>query len=179
MQNEQSLAGLFAAVAPTDADRLVAAADNAADAAEREQRLRRALESDPAHRGGIVRLARLLADRGETEEARGLLDRVAEDADVAKLQVELDLAGARRDDAERDRLAAAADAGDAQAAPELDQALAADDHYDAAVERLLAAVRDPATREAARQALVQVFAVLGDDHELTRAARPRLAAALY
>lgn len=178
MQDEQSLVGLFAAVAPTEADRLVAAADGADDA-ERERLLRQALAHDPAHREAIVRLARLLAARGDAEEARGLLDRVADDSEVATLQAELDLAGARRDDAERERLAAAADDGDAQAALELGQALAADGDYEPAVERLLAAVRDPATREPGRQALVQVFAVLGDDHELTRTARPRLAAALY
>lgn len=179
MQTEQALTGLFAGLAPTEADRLVADADGAADDAERERLLRAALAPDPAHRGGIVRLARLLADRGESEEARGLLDRVAEDAEVAKLRAELDLAAGRRDDAERDRLTAAADEGDPHAALELGRALAADGDYEPAVERLLVAVADPATREPARQALVEVFHVLGDDHELTQRARPRLTAALY
>lgn len=179
MQSEQALAGLFAAVAPTEADRRVAEARAATDDAEAEQLLRQALEADPAHRDAIVALARRLADRGEADEARGLLDRIVEDAEVARLRAELDLAGAGRDDAERQRLAAAADDGDPQSALELGRALAADGDHEHAIERLLAAVRHPATREPARQALLEVFAVLGDDHELTKSARPRLASALY
>lgn len=179
MQNEQALVALFAAVAPTEADRCVAEARAATDDAEAERLLRQALASDPAHRDAIVALARRLADRGEADEARGLLDRIVEDADVARLRAELDLAAASLDEAERERLAAAADDGDPQAALQLGRALAADGDHEHAVERLLAAVAHPATREPARQALLEVFAVLGDDHELTKSARPRLASALY
>lgn len=179
MQTEQALTGLFAGLAPSEADRLVADADAAGDDTARERLLRAALASDPAHRRAIVGLARLLADRGDAEEARGLLDRIADDADVARLRAELDLAASRRDDVDHDRLAAAADDGDPSAALELGRALAAVGEYEPAVDRLLAAVADPATREPARQALVEVFNVLGDDHELTQRARPRLAAALY
>lgn len=179
MQTEQALTGLFAGLAPSEADRLVADADAAGDDTARERLLRAALASDPAHRGAIVGLARLLADRGDAEEARGLLGRIADDGDVARLRAELDLAAGRRDDVDHDRLAVAADGGDPNAALELGRALAANGDYEPAVDRLLAAVADPATREPARQALVEVFNVLGDDHELTRRARPRLAAALY
>lgn len=179
VQTEPALAGLFAGLAPTEADRLAADADAAEDDAARERLLRAALASDPAHRRAILGLAGLLADRGDADEARGLLDRIADDADVAKLRAELDLAAARRDDVDHDRLAAAADDGDSSAALELGRALAANGDYEPAVDRLLAAVADPATREPARQALVEVFNVLGDDHELTQRARPRLAAALY
>lgn len=179
MQSEQTLTGLFAGLAATEADRLVGDAEAAGDDAARERLLRQALESDPAHRQAIVALGRLLVDRGDAHEARGLLDRIAEDAEVAKLRAEIDLAANRRDDAEHARLAAAADDGDPQAALDLGRALAADGEYEPAVQRLLAAVAHPATREPARQALVEVFNVLGDDHELTRRARPELAAALY
>ncbi|MGH3666519.1 MAG: tetratricopeptide repeat protein [Egibacteraceae bacterium] len=44
---------------------------------------------------------------------------------------------------------------------------------------MLAAVRSPATREPAREAVLELFALLGDDHELVRAWRPKLAAALF
>lgn len=179
MQSEQSLVGLFNSVAPTTADWLVADAEAAGNAAQRERLLRQALEDDPAHRDAIVGLAGLLLDRGDTDEARRLLDRLVEDDEVARLRAQIDLGAAGRDDAERTRLAEAADAGDTQAALELGRALAADGEHEVAIERLLAAVADPATREAARQALLEVFAVLGDDHELTQRARPRLARALY
>jgi putative thioredoxin len=179
MQSEQSLTGLFAAVAPSEADRCVARAQAAADDSEAERWLSQALESDPAHRDAVVALARRLADRGETQQARGLLGRVVEDAEVARLRAELDLAAAGRGETERARLTADADAGDPQAALELGRALAADGDHAAAIERLLGAVTNPQTREPARQALLEVFAVLGDDHELTKSARPRLASALY
>lgn len=179
MQSEQALVGLFNSVAPTEADRLVAEVEGIDNPAQRERLLRQALEGDPAHRDGLVGLARLLLDRGDVEEARGLLDRLVEDNEVARLRAQIDLGAAGRDHAERTRLAEAADAGDAQAALELGQALAADGEHEAAVERLLAAVADPGTREPARQALLDVFAVLGDDHELTQRTRPRLARALY
>lgn len=179
MQSEQALVGLFNHVAPTEADRLVADAGAAGDAEQRERLLRQALEDDPAHRDAIVALARLLLDRGDADEARGLLDRLVEDDEVARLRAQIGLGAARRDEEEQARLAQAADAGDAPAALELGRALAADGDQEAAIERLLAAVADPDTREPARQALLEVFAVLGDDHELTQHARPRLARALY
>jgi thioredoxin-like negative regulator of GroEL len=44
---------------------------------------------------------------------------------------------------------------------------------------LLEAVADPGTRDAARTLLLDLFRVLGDQHEITRRARPRLASALF
>ncbi len=44
---------------------------------------------------------------------------------------------------------------------------------------LLSAVRIPAVREGAREALLEVFTVLGNDDPRVRAARPRLASALF
>lgn len=179
MQSEQALMGLFNSVAPTEADRRVADAEAAGEVAQREQLLRQALDDDPAHRDATVGLTRLLLDRGDTDEARRLLDRLVEDDEVARLRAQIDLGAAGRDHAERTRLAEAADAGDTQAALELGRALAADGEHEAAIERLLGAVADPGTREPGRQALLEVFAVLGDDHPLTQHARPRLARALY
>lgn len=178
VQPEPAVAQLFAGVALTPADRLVAQAARARDG-EAEQMLRSALEEDPGHTAAVVALARLLATRGDADEARALLERVPHDGEVARLQAELNLAAASRDEGTLDRLRAAAGAGDADAALELGRALAARGAHADALEVLLAAAAAPATREQARAAILEVFQLLGDDHELVRAARPRLAAALF
>lgn len=56
----------FDAVVPSPADRLVESGD--------EQSLRKALEADPRHLAAAQRLGRLLLERGNAEEALGLLD---------------------------------------------------------------------------------------------------------
>lgn len=62
---------------PSETDVLVGNGDEAS--------LRQALESEPAHQGAVVGLARLLVDRGETEEALALLARIPENADTRTL----------------------------------------------------------------------------------------------
>lgn len=69
------VAGL--APAPSEADLLVEKGDEAS--------LRAALALDPAHPGAVVALAGLLAERGEGEEALGLLARVPETAEVRRV----------------------------------------------------------------------------------------------
>lgn len=178
VQPEPAIEQLFSSVAPSEADRLVEQAEGA-DPEERERLLRAALEVDPGHVPGVSALARLLAERGESSDAIALLERVPADDEAARLRAELRLAADRRDPAELDRLRGAAAGGDERAALELGRALAADGSYEEAVSALLAAVRAPATREEGRRALLEVFKLLGDDHELVRASRPQLAAALF
>lgn len=178
VQPEPAVDRLFSAVAPSHADRLVAQARDA-DGEERERLLRAVLEGDPGHVGAVTALARLLDDRGEVDEARTLLGRVPDEGEAARLRAELNFADARRDADAVEELRAAADAGDPEAALELGRALAAQGTYGEALPALLAAVRDPRTREQARAATIEVFQLLGDDHELVRAARPKLASALF
>jgi putative thioredoxin len=61
------------APAPTEADELVAAGDEAS--------LRRALELEPDHPRGVVALARLLVESGSPADALDLLARIPESAD--------------------------------------------------------------------------------------------------
>jgi putative thioredoxin len=63
--------------APSEADELVAAGDEAS--------LRRALELDPAHTGAIERLADMLVNRGEATEALALLERIPENAETRRI----------------------------------------------------------------------------------------------
>jgi putative thioredoxin len=80
------------APAPSEADNLVAAGDEAS--------LRAALELDPGHTGAIEALARLLIDRGDAPEALTLLQRVPETevtrtlaAEARLLEAGVDLSG--------------------------------------------------------------------------------------
>jgi putative thioredoxin len=55
---------------PSEADELVAAGD--------EPSLRKALDLDPDHEEGVAKLAEILVERGDSEEALALLDRIPE-----------------------------------------------------------------------------------------------------
>jgi putative thioredoxin len=140
----------FAALAPTAADRLVAQADASFDESERERLLRAALEDDAGHRAALLSLARLLAQRGAARD----------EADLAELR----------------RLV---EAGDPRARLALGRALAGRGEHAAALEALLPAVAVPGTREQARAAVLEIFAVLGEGHDLVKRTRPRLASALF
>ena len=168
---------LFAGLAPSPPDRLVAQAAGLDDPAKAELLLREALELERSHAGAAVGLAQLLLDRDELTQARELLQRVPMDPTARRLLAELDLGSAGTQDLIA--LEAAAAAGDAAAALEAGRVRAAAGDYEQALPLLLAAVRDPDTRDAARTSVLAVFAVLGDDSELTRTWRPRLAAALF
>ncbi|HEX9529508.1 MAG TPA: thioredoxin domain-containing protein, partial [Acidimicrobiales bacterium] len=62
---------------PSEADRLTAKGDEAS--------LRQALEIDPGHQAAVEKLAELLVDQGQAEEALGLLARVPETADTRRI----------------------------------------------------------------------------------------------
>ena len=175
VQPEPAIEALFAALGPSEADRLVAQAGT--DPQEAEPLLRKALALDPNHTSAIVALAPLLIERGETDEARTLLGRIPAEARARRLLAELALGGGGDEDV--DALRAAAAGGDAGAALRLGKALAARGDHAAALPVLLEAVRDAATREEARDAVLRVFDVVGADDDLVRTWRPRLAAALF
>jgi len=174
---------LFASLAPSQADRLVAAAVSAPDLDEAEGGFRAALAEQADHPAAVVGLARLLIDRGDEVEARELLARVgggdSSDPDARRLVAELDLSQASVDEPALAALRGRAEAGDADARVELGQALAAAGRHDEALEVLVGAASDPDVRERARAAVLEVFALLGDDDDRVRAWRPRLARALF
>jgi putative thioredoxin len=169
----------FAALAPTAADRLVAQADASFDESERERLLRAALEDDAGHRAALLSLARLLAKRGEVDQAQVLLARMPADAEARALAAELRLRGAARDEADLAELRRLVEAGDPRARLALGRALAGRGEHAAALEALLPAVAVPGTREQARAAVLEIFSVLGEGHDLVKRTRPRLASALF
>ena len=164
-------------LAPSEADRAVANARTLqGDASVAE--LRRALELDPSHREAAIGLAGALA-ASDPEEARRLVEPYRPDpaAEAVLTRVEL----ARNADADVDALRASVSSGEGHGSAhlELGRALAARGEYAEAVEHLLDAVElGGDTREPAREQLVALFGVLGDD-PLVSSARPRLSRALF
>jgi putative thioredoxin len=165
-------------LAPSEADRAVVRA-RALDGEARETELRRALELDPSHREAAVGLADLLVDR-DPDAALDLVAPHRPDPAAEAIVTRAELA--RDGGGDVDALRARVDGGaaDGEALLTLGRALAARGEYDEAIDRLLAAVElGGDTREPAREQLVALFGVLGDADERVRAARPRLARALF
>ena len=110
-------------------------------------------------------LARILLERGESEEALELLRPVEHDPAAAGLLARAELA------ADPD-----APAGVARALEALDLG-----EYEAALAGLLAAVTEAQgeTRDRVRRVMVGIFAQLGTDHPLSVNYRRQLARALY
>ena len=153
-QPPPQVAAFLDALVPSEAEELVKAGG--------EEDLRRALELEPARTEAAVALARLLAARGEHEEALRLLDGrpgFAAEGLVARLRLSAD-----------DPAVAAAferlDAGDHQGG--LDALIGA-----------IAAADDQDRKDDLRRAVVGVLDELGVEHPVARDSRRKLAAALY
>lgn len=174
---------------PTPADERVAEGRRLAEAGHRnaaEERFRAALAEDPRHTGALLSLAGVLAESGREAEAQTLLEGILpgdpEHAEAERLAAELRTRGAAAsfdEAALRARLAAREDDPDARL--DLGLGLAAAGRHEEAFEMLLESVRrDPQLRdEAARRAMVDLFAVLGAESPLTQRYRGALARALF
>jgi putative thioredoxin len=153
-QPPQAVAQFLDGLLPSEADALVESGDEAA--------LRQALELEPRRADAATALARILADRGERDEALAILGNVAgsfaADGLAARLRLE-----------------------DAQ--PELREAFEAIDAGDTerGLDLLIAAISaaEDGHREDLRRAVVGVLDELGVEHPLARESRRKLAAALY
>jgi putative thioredoxin len=139
---------------PSEADALVEAGG--------EADLRRALELEPRRTDAGVALARLLAERGERDDALAILGEFpgsfAAEGLAARLRLE--------EDEDLREAFEALDAGEQQRA--LDTLIAA-----------IAASDDPERREDLRRAVVGVLDELGVEHPVARESRRKLASALY
>jgi putative thioredoxin len=142
------------ALVPSEAEELVKSGG--------EEDLRRALELEPGRADAAVALARLLAARGEREEALQLLANVsgsfAAEGLAARLRLE-----------DEPELQAAFDA--------LDQG-----EVERGLEGLIGAIpasADPDRRDDLRRSVVGVLDELGVEHPVARESRRKLAAALY
>jgi putative thioredoxin len=134
--------------------------DGNLDAAE--QKYREALDVDPSNREARVGLGRVLAETGRADEARQTLMPVLPDADAERILAMLEVRG-WSEITEVGTLASA-------------KRLAAQGRWQEALDGMLGALPDDPD---ARQAMLEVFSVLGDEDELVPEYRRRLAAALF
>ena len=161
-QPEPVVRSFIEALVPGEADELAASAANGADPADAERSFRKALELEPRHPVASAGLASLLLHRGQLDEARSVVAAASPSPEVARAEAELELHEAAARDGEVGAAARAALSGAHRQALEL------------ALEAVRNGERDPA-----RELVVRLFDVLGDEHELTREFRPRLASALF
>ena len=150
---------------PSDADRAAAAAAGL-DPAQAAVRWREVLEQDPDNVAARTGLADLALEEGRPTEAIELLRPIETDPEVAVLLARARLAAEAADPASRFATAAAQ---------------ATDGQPDPALATLLDAVREGPgeSRDRARELMLDVFRLLGDDHPLTAIYRRNLTRALF
>lgn len=168
---------------PSELDKLV---DQARDFvlegndAAAENLFRQALEQVADHPEAGTGLAALLIGRGETDEALILLGKLPRSAEVERLEATARVARNGGIDISDLETRLAADPADSVARLELGQALAANGEHEAALDHLLEVVRlGGESQNRARQAMVDIFGILGDGHPLTATYRRLLANELF
>lgn len=150
---------------PTEADRdaqEALAEEQEGDLEDAEAKYREALEADAKNRDARLGLGRVLVETARDDEARETLMPLLPDADAERLLATIEVRS-WGSDGEVGTLASA-------------KRLAATGRYREALDGMLGALRDDPD---ARQAMVEVFSVLGDDDPLVPEYRRRLANALY
>lgn len=171
----------FDQIVPTEADRLAASADvlRDQDPAAALDAYRQALELDSNHRSAALGAAELVVE-DEPEEARRLATPHRPDPRAEAVLSQADLAAMGDVDTASLEARIEADPDDGEAHLELGRLRAAQKDYDEAIAHLLAAVGAGGdSREPAREQLVSLFGILGDDDPRVRDARPRLARLLF
>ena len=146
---------------PSEVDALVEGGD--------EESLRRANELEPTRADAAVPLARILKDRGDTDEALAILSRVPGSFAADGLAARIGLESAARNGAQ-------------PPVPDLGDAFAALDagEEERGLDLLLEALPSAdGARDDVRRVIVGVLDELGVGHPLARDARRRLASALY
>ncbi len=177
VQPEAKLAAFIEDLLPTEADQAVARA-RSATGVDAIAELERALQLDPNHREAAIGLAQLLRTE-DPDRAMALIAPHRPDPAAEAVATRIELA---QDGGDTTALRARVEAGDASADDHLalGRALAAEDDHEHAIEQLLIAVElGGETREPAREQLVRLFSLLGDQDPRVVAARPRLARALF
>ncbi len=169
---ESAIRQFLDVVVPSEAD-LVAAEAEVAEIEghpdEAERAFHDALERDPKNLRASLGLARIAAGRGDFDGARQILTSLRPEPEAERILAALDVS----------EWASGAGVGDD---PQLAGPMraAAEGRFPQALESFLRLVMDGGEqREPAREAMLKLFAVLGDDDPLTQEYRRKLAAALF
>lgn len=185
-QPESAIVKFIDELAPSETDRLVSAARTAregGDADEAERLLNETLQLDPHNRNARLDLAELLATAERYEEALEILGALPSKANdpVARLTAGIRMRMSGSSDIAALEQKLAAEPGNIDAAINLGKALGATSQFDRAMEVLLEAVRkDPGYSDgAARQAVIDLLAVMGPQDPMTREYRQKLAIAIH
>ena len=170
-------------ILPTEADLKVDRARDLAldgDEAGAEVLYREILEQAPDHVDAATALAALLIARSETEEALIVLGRLPRTSEVERLEAAARVTSSSDVDLSALEGRLAADPQDGEARLELGRALAANGEHEPALDHLLIVVRaGEQLRDQARQAMIDVFGVIGPDHPLAATYRRALANELF
>lgn len=177
------------ALQPSRAEVLAAEAKamSVANPAAAEAKLREAIELDPRNAAVQIALAQLLLDAGRLDDARIAIEALAArgylepEAERVRASLSLKQSADSSGGIEGIRARAAGAPKDFALQGQLAQALAAAGQYDEALDLCLDLVRKDrkGAGEAARQTMIDVFQVLGNDDERTSAYRRKLSSALY
>ena len=180
---ERQLRAWLEELLPSELDELFERGRDAAlagDVLQAEQIFRMVLDQQPDHADAGATLASLLLARGDTEEALIVLGKLAPSPEIERLQAAARLTASRTDDVSPLEAAVDADPDDAAARLSLARALASRSEFEPALDHMLVVVRAKAElKDEARQAMLDVFEVLGADHPLTATYRRQLANALF
>jgi putative thioredoxin len=183
---EEAVREILARFLPTAADREADKAEQLAAEGKAEEAkaiYEKLLAADPNHDRSLLGLARLIAS-DDVQRAQDLLDRVAFTsplrAEAERLLARLKLQSGGGNEAEL-RAALAADPDNLEKRFALAEALAAGEKYEDALKGFLEVLkRDRGFQdEGARKAMLDIFEVLGNDHDLTQRYRSELAKVLF
>ena len=138
------------------------AEERSGDVEDAERRYREVLDADRDNRAARIGLGRILLERGEVDQAAEVLTAAAPDPEAERLLAAIEVER-WRSIGEHGTLASA-------------KRLAAQGTWREALDGMLGALRDDPS---AREAMLTVFAVLGDDEPLVAEYRRKLANALF
>jgi putative thioredoxin len=186
---ERQIRGWIDRLLPSPAEQLLDQGRKllASDAKGAEAKYREAAALDPNLAAARIALAELLVRERRTDEARKMIDELdargflEPEAEKVKAELHLTEQAGKAGDLDKLRAAAAADPKNHAARLEVAKALAASGQYGDALEASLAVVQthEPKFVEPARAFMVDLFRVLGEEHELVGEYRRKLSTALY
>jgi putative thioredoxin len=168
---------------PSEADLAVRQAEQLIDAGDlgaAQKVLESILDQDPGHLDAGVIYAGLLIDNGLAEHALAVLARLAPTVEVEQLQAAARMASADDIDIDAMRAAVAADPSDTAARLALARAQAARGDVQTGLDELLAIVETKGEdSDEARKAMLDIFELRGQDDDLVKSYRAKLASALF